>query len=471
MSAIPPGDLAGGAGHGRHEEHAVPVRRVDGDGAARRAAERERDAAEASRDRFAFLAEVSRCLAESLDYETTLTTVAGMSLPYLGAWCIVDVWTGDDGIRRLAVLHPDPARQALARTLHERYPPHADDLLGAPRVIRTKRPEVVLDVSDAALEATARDGEHLRLLRELGIGAYVIAPMVAHDRVVGAMTFVTVESGRRFGDLDLILAEDLAARAALAVENARLHTEAIEARREAVAAQAVAEAASRAKSEFLAVMSHELRTPLNAITGYVDLIEMGLHGPVTREQRADLASIQRSQRHLMGLINGVLNYSRLEAGAVLYAVQNVAVDEVLATCEALVAPQVSSRRLAMSFDGCDPELKVRADAEKLQQILLNLLTNAVKFTEPGGRITLACAPTPDTVAITVADTGHGIAADQLERIFEPFVQVDARLTRTREGVGLGLAISRDLARGMGGDLTVESSPGAGSTFTLLLPRA
>jgi signal transduction histidine kinase len=285
------------------------------------------------------------------------------------------------------------------------------------------------------------------------------------------MTFVTVESGRRFGDLDLVLADDLASRAALAVDNARLHKEAIQARQDAAAAQAAAEAANRAKSEFLAVMSHELRTPLNAITGYADLIEMGIHGPVTPEQRADLERIQRSQRHLTGLINGVLNYSRLEAGALYYEVQDVALDEVLATCEALIAPQLSARRLAMAFDGYDPALKVRADAEKLKQIVLNLLSNAVKFTEPGGRITLTCTPRPDAVAITVSDTGHGIAADQLERIFDPFVQVDARLVRTHEGVGLGLAISRDLARGMGGDITAESTPGAGSTFTLLLPRA
>ena len=456
MSALPPVD--GGGGRQR-------------DGAARRSAERERDAAEASRDRFAFLAEVSRCLAESLDYETTLATVAGMSLPYLGAWCIVDVCTGDGGIRRVAVLHPDPAKQAVARALHERYPPHADDLLGAPRVIRTGRPEVVVDVSDTALGATARDAEHLRLLRELGIGAYVIAPMVVRGRVVGAMTFVTAESGRRFGDLDVILADDLASRAALAVDNARLHTDALQARQDAAAAQETAEAASRAKSEFLAVMSHELRTPLNAISSYAELIEMGIHGPVTPEQRTDLARIQRSHRHLMGLINGVLNYSRLEAGAVHYAVQDVALDEALATCEALVAPQVTAKRLALAFGGCDPALTVRADAEKLQRIVLNLLTNAVKFTEPGGHVTLGCAPRIGAVAITVADTGHGIPAEQLERIFEPFVQVDARLTRTQEGVGLGLAISRDLARGMGGDLTVESTPGTGSTFTLLLPRA
>src|SRR5688500_3069223 len=351
-----PSDDLGDADSNPHREHAATARTVEGDGAARRVAERERDAAEASRDRFAFMAEVSRCLAASLDYETTLATVAGMSLPYLGAWCIVDVCIGDHGIRRLAVLHPHPVKQEIARTLHERYPPHADDLLGAPRVIRTGRPEVVLDASDAALSATAQDAEHLQLLRELGISAYVIAPMVARGRVVGAMTFVTVESGRRFGDLDLLLAEDLASRAALAVDNARLHTEALQAREKAAEAQAVAEAASRAKSEFLAVMSHELRTPLNAITGYVDLIEMGLRGPVTPEQRADLARIHRSERHLMGLINGVLNYSRLEAGAVHYEVQDVAIDQVLATCEALVAPQASAKRLAMTFNECDPTL-------------------------------------------------------------------------------------------------------------------
>ena len=457
------GDRRGeGEAAGRHHERA---------GAARRSAERERDAAEASRDRFAFLAEVSRCLADSLDYETTLATVAGMSLPYLGAWCIVDVCSGERHIRRVAVLHPDPTKQALARTLQERYPPHVDDLLGAPRVIRTGRPEVVVEVSDAALSATAHDVDHLRLLRELGIGAYVIVPMVVRGRVLGAMTFVTTESGRRFGDLDVILAEDLACRAALAVDNARLHTEALQARQDAAAAQAAAEAASRAKSEFLAVMSHELRTPLNAISSYAAIIEMGIHGPVTPEQRTDLGRIQRSHRHLMGLINGVLNYSRLEAGAVHYEVQHVALDEALATCEALVAPQASAKRLALAFGGCDPALTVRADREKLQQIVLNLLTNAVKFTEPGGRVTIDCAARIDAVAITVTDTGRGIPVEQLTRIFEPFVQVDARLTRTQEGVGLGLTISRDLARGMGGDLTVESAPGTGSTFTLLLPRA
>jgi signal transduction histidine kinase len=249
----------------------------------------------------------------------------------------------------------------------------------------------------------------------------------------------------------------------MAVDNARLHAE-------MTASRDAAEAAGRAKGEFLAVMSHELRTPLNAIAGYAELMELGIRGPVTQEQREDLARIQRSQRHLLGLINGVLNYSRVDAGAVQYEIREVPVAEALAACEAMVAPQFTLKRLALEFDGCDQRLEVRADPEKLQQVVLNLLTNALKFTEPGGRVTMGCRAGVGTVAITVADTGHGIAADQIERVFDPFVQVNATFTRVDGGIGLGLAISRDLARGMGGDLTVMSVVGEGSTFALTLPR-
>jgi PAS domain S-box-containing protein len=231
-----------------------------------------------------------------------------------------------------------------------------------------------------------------------------------------------------------------------------------------------AEAANRGKSEFLAVMSHELRTPLNAIGGYAELMELGIRGPITTEQRADLARIQQSQRHLLGLINGVLNYARVEAGAVHYAIADVALEETIATCEALVAPQVRTQGLGFRRESCDAEVRVRADAEKLQQVLLNLLSNAIKFTEPGGQVSVRCIAGHDAVRIEVIDTGIGIASDQLARVFEPFVQVDAKLTRTREGTGLGLAISRDLARGMGGDITAASDPGRGSIFTLSLPR-
>ena len=231
-----------------------------------------------------------------------------------------------------------------------------------------------------------------------------------------------------------------------------------------------AEEATRAKSEFLAIMSHELRTPLNAIDGYAELIEMGIPGEVTAAQRDFLGKIRKSQRHLLGLINGVLNYARIEAGGVHFARENVLVDETLQTCEALITPQAMAKGLTVVYERCDPALAVQADSEKLQQILLNLLTNATKFTNRGGRIGLACHVTEAEVRISVSDTGQGIAPDQLTRVFEPFVQLDAHLTRKNDGVGLGLAISRDLARGMGGDLTVESEVGSGSVFTIALPR-
>ncbi|HET9011228.1 MAG TPA: PAS domain-containing protein, partial [Gemmatimonadaceae bacterium] len=243
------------------------------------------------------------------------------------------------------------------------------------------------------------------------------------------------------------------------------------ARRDAEMARAEAEGASRAKGEFLAVMSHELRTPLNAIGGYAELMEMGLRGPITPEQRTDLARIQASQRHLLGLINQVLNYTRIETGTVQYDLTGVTVSEALAAAEALVIPQVRARGLRYVVGGCDPSLRVRADADKLQQILLNLLTNAIKFTEGGGEVRVECHGTGDAAEIAVADTGVGIPADKLMSVFEPFVQVDQRLTRENEGVGLGLAISRDLARGMGGDLKAESTLGVGSRFVLRLPTA
>jgi PAS domain S-box-containing protein len=294
------------------------------------------------------------------------------------------------------------------------------------------------------------------------------------DLVADVDAYPTPEGGVAIFWRDVTERERVEAERAHALAEAERARQAAEiARAEAEAARRAAELANRAKSEFLAVMSHELRTPLNAIGGYAELMEIGIHGAVSAEQHTALERIQRSQRHLLGLINGVLNYAKVDAGAVHYEIQDITMDEVLTTCEALTAPQVRARGLVLVYAGCtcEPGLTVRADREKLQQIVLNLLSNAVKFTEPGGRIVMECAPLDDDrVEVRVSDTGVGIAPDRLEAVFQPFVQVDSALTRTNEGVGLGLAISRDLARGMGGDLTAESTPGRGSTFTLVLPR-
>jgi signal transduction histidine kinase len=264
---------------------------------------------------------------------------------------------------------------------------------------------------------------------------------------------------------------DVTAQVHSRAEVERLLAESERARADAERARAEAEAANRAKSEFLAVMSHELRTPLNAIGGYVELMEMGIRGAVSAAQREDLARIQRSQRHLLGLINEVLNYAKIETGSVRYEIAVVHVRDALSAAEGLVAPQIRAKGLELEMRAGPPGLAVLADSEKLRQVLVNLLSNAVKFTDRGGRVVLACEEHGESVHLSVRDTGIGIPADKLEAIFEPFVQVRADLARTAEGTGLGLAISRDLARGMGGDLEVESESGAGSTFTLVLPRS
>jgi len=232
-----------------------------------------------------------------------------------------------------------------------------------------------------------------------------------------------------------------------------------------------ADVANRTKTEFLAAMSHELRTPLNAIAGYVQLLMLGVRGPLTDEQAIDLGRIQRSQQHLLSLINDILNFSRLEAGAVTYEIGSVPLGSVLEAATSMISLQAAAKQITLTLEPCPPTMRALADDSKLEQVLLNLLSNAVKFTQRGGHVSIRCEAADDHVLTRVQDDGPGIPADRLADIFEPFVQLDRALGNPREGVGLGLAISRDLARGMQGDLTVESIPGKGSTFTVSLKRA
>ena len=252
---------------------------------------------------------------------------------------------------------------------------------------------------------------------------------------------------------------------------ARMNETLTERTRELERLRALADDANRAKSEFLANMSHELRTPLNAIGGYLQLLQMGVHGPVSSAQLDVLGRIDRSQRHLLRLINDVLNLSRIEARRVHYDIGSVPLAEVATHVLPMIEPQIAARGLACTVQVA-PDAVALADRDKVQQILLNLLTNAAKFTGTGGTIRVdggADPEQPGFVVVRVADSGVGIPADMLDRVFEPFVQVDSSHTRTTEGTGLGLAISRDLARGMGGDIRLASTVGVGSTFTLRFP--
>ncbi len=230
-------------------------------------------------------------------------------------------------------------------------------------------------------------------------------------------------------------------------------------------------AASQAKSEFLASMSHELRTPLNAIGGYAELLALGIRGPLNSDQAQDIARIRRSQQHLLTLINDVLNFAKLDAGQAEYHITAVPVDEALHDTESMIAPQILKKGLRYSYKPAGKTASVLADPEKFQQIMLNLLSNAVKFTDTGGSLELSSEARGKCIEIRVADTGPGISPEKLEKIFDPFVQAERRLNQPVQGVGLGLAISQDLAIAMNGGITVESVVGEGSTFTLSLPRA
>jgi PAS domain S-box-containing protein len=296
------------------------------------------------------------------------------------------------------------------------------------------------------------------------VRSYLGVPVISRTgRVLGRLHFAHSLPGI-FTERDERVATGIASWASVAMDNAWLYEEERRSR-------ADAQSANRAKSEFLTTMSHELRTPLNAIAGYAELMALGLRGPVTPQQAEDLARIQHNQRHLLSLINDILNFARLEAGHLDFHLRDVSVPELLARLGPLIEPLIRARSLEYSCTLEGSPVAANADPDKVQQILINLLSNAIKFTQPGGRIAIDYDTDGDAVMIHVRDTGRGVSADKLESMFEPFVQVDRQLTSSHEGTGLGLAISRDLARGMGGELSASSTPGVGSCFTLTLRLA
>jgi signal transduction histidine kinase len=251
----------------------------------------------------------------------------------------------------------------------------------------------------------------------------------------------------------------------MALDNARLY-------READALRLVAEMANLSKSEFLGSMSHELRTPLNAIGGFAELIDLGIRGPVTEAQHADLARIKANQQHLLMLITEILNFVRIESGRMEYRNGEVSMTQALSDVAEMLSGAINEKGLTVEGPRGEANAVAWADPDRVRQILVNLVMNAVKYTPlHGGTITLTCAVMGDMVLAHVADTGPGIPTEKLESIFEPFVQLTAGPADRRGGVGLGLAISRDLARAMSGDLAVESTVGVGSRFTLTLPLA
>ena len=414
----------------------------------------------ASRDELAFLAEASGALSASLDYETTLASIARLAVPTLADWCAVDILDEDGALRRLAVAHVDPAKVAWAEELQRRYPPDRDAAVGVPQVLRTGVAAFFPEIPDALLAAAARDGAHLALLRSVGLRAALIVPLIAGGRTLGALSFVRAESGRRYGPEDLRLAEDVARRAGLAVDNARLYRDAQE--------------ALRVRDEFLAAVSHDLRTPLSTIAGMTQLVARQARRLATAdgERIAErLATVDHAARRMTAMVDQLLDVTRLESGRPLDLAPE-SLDLLRLLRQLAEDHQRGAPRHALRVESDCAELVGQWDKGRLERVFSNLLGNAVKYSPEGGPVVVSVglAQDPDGAwaVVRVQDAGLGIPAEELPRIFERYYRA-SNVAGHIKGVGIGLAGAKQIVEQHGGTMAVASTAGAGTTVTVRLP--
>jgi len=416
------------------------------------ALERSSQAADRHASQMAFLAEASARLG-SLDYETTLREVAQLAVPRFTDWCAIDMVQPDERVERLVIAHVDPAKIELAKTLEEKYPSPQDATTGMPEVLRTGRPIHYPVITDEMLVAGARDDEHLRILREIGMHSVAIVPLTARGRTLGALSFVSARADRPLTAQDVVVLTEIGRRAGIAVDNARLYRD--------------AELANTAKDEFLALLSHELRTPLNAIMGWTHMLRGGLPSDMAAHAVEVIGRNARSQKQL---VEDLLDVARIAGGQLdlhrtrvdLCDIARVGVDSTL--------PMAQSKGITLSCEAPGEPLFVNADTNRLQQLIANLLSNGVKFTEKGGRVTVRVRRTRDSAELSVEDTGAGIPSEFLPNVFDRFRQGDTSLTRVYGGLGLGLWVVKQIAEAHGAQVRAESAgPGHGATLTVTWP--
>ena len=437
------------------DDSAAPIR--DADGTIAGVVLVFRDASEEKLEvmRGVFLARATDELVGAVDYRAALTRIAELAVPRLADWATVEiVEEGTSATKQLAVAHIDPAKVAFAHELGKRYPPDPDAVTGVPQVIRTGRSEFYPDLPPEMIDAAARDAEHRAILRELDLRSAIIVPLRGKTSVFGALTFVLTGSGRHYSARDLALAEELGSRAALIIERRRMEEDAAQ--------------ANRMKDEFLATISHELRTPLQAIVGYASMLEQG----VAHDPAKALATILRNATAQTRLVDDILDVSRITSGKLRLAISRVDVAQAIRAALESIRPAAVARKIQL-VEAIPAALGiVNGDFDRLQQVVWNLVANAVKFTPVGGTIEIAGRALGSHVELRVNDTGKGIPREHLSAIFERFRQVDGAITRSQGGLGLGLAIVRYLVEAHGGSVRAASEgAGLGSTFTVTLPLA
>lgn len=400
-----------------------------------------------------FLSEATRVLNTSLDYEKTLAALTSLAVPAIADWCAADMLDESGGVQRLSVAHFDPEKVELAHRLHARYPPDPDAPGGVHAVIRTGTAAMMSRIPADLIERAARDAEHLALVRALALTSYMCVPLVTRRGVVGAISFVSAESGREYAPDDLVFATEVARRASLAIENSIAYAE--------------ANRANRVKDEFLATLSHEIRTPLNAVLGYIRMLRAGVISD-DRQTRV-LEIMERNADALHRMIGDVLDVERIVAGRLQLQVQPIAMRAVVEQAIATVSPAAQAKRVTIAARASD-DGAVLADAGRLHQVVWNLLQNAVKFTPEGGRVEVGLRREENSMVLTVLDSGVGISPEFLPHVFERFRQAPSAGAVSGGGLGLGLAIAKELVELHGGRIAA-SSPGVGhgATFTVALP--
>ena len=403
-----------------------------------------------------FLADASAALAAVTDYEATLQSVATLAVPHFADWCAIDLRQPDGSLRRLVVTHRDPAKVQLARELEQKYPPSPDAARGVANVIRTGETEWAASIPDELLVAGAQDEEHLRIIRGLGLKSYICVPLKTRARVLGAFTFVTAESGRIYTEGDVRAAEDLAHRGAIAIDNAAL--------------LATLQEADRRKDEFLAMLAHELRNPLAPIRNAVQIFRA--KGPGTPELQWATEVIDRQVLQMTHLVDDLLDVSRITRGKIVLRKEVVNLATVVNSAVEASRPLIEKWGHALIVTLPPEPVYLDADTTRLAQVFLNLLNNAAKYTDPGGRIALVARRRDTDVEIQVQDTGIGIPAEALPRIFDMFAQVERSVERSEGGLGIGLTLVQRLVTMHGGTVEARSGgPGKGSEFIVRLPIA
>lgn len=418
-----------------------------------------RSSAESAEERFRFIAEASAILVATLEFETTLASLARLLVPRMADWCAVDMCADDGSIRRLAVAHLDPAKVEWAHELQTKFPPNPHAPTGVPNVLRTGRTEYYPEITDEMLVASAQSEEELQIGRQIGFSSVIVVPLVARGRTLGAITLVHAESGRRYSESDVRLAEELAGRAAIAVDNAILYGQAEQARVEA-------ESANRAKDQFLAVLSHELRTPLNPILISVQSLESDTSVPA--HIRPLMEIVRRNIELEARLIDDLLDLTRITRGKLKLNYERVDIHAVVGLVLGLAAGAIETKNLVVKCELAAADSTITGDSARMQQVIWNLLQNAVKFTPAGGLIRINTSnDSRGHLRIDIIDSGIGMEPDVLQRIFDAFEQGETTPLRKFGGLGLGLTISKALIEMHDGTLSASSAGvNRGATFTI-----